>query len=35
MWQAYKNEVKLIDITNTPDNVNWPVPPGGGEPAMI
>ncbi|PXT20816.1 phage tail protein, partial [Salmonella enterica subsp. enterica] len=18
----------LIDITNTPDNVNWPVPPG-------
>ncbi|EDJ0989638.1 phage tail protein, partial [Salmonella enterica subsp. enterica] len=19
---------KLIDITNTPDNVNWPVPPG-------
>ncbi|EDW9925771.1 phage tail protein, partial [Salmonella enterica] len=29
MWLAYKNEVKLIDITNTPDNVNWPVPPGG------
>ncbi|EAA4116272.1 phage tail protein, partial [Salmonella enterica] len=28
MWLAYKNEVKLIDITNTPDNVNWPVPPG-------
>ncbi|EAB2564006.1 phage tail protein, partial [Salmonella enterica subsp. enterica serovar Typhimurium] len=27
MWLAYKNEVKLIDITNTPDNVNWPVPP--------
>ncbi|EOU3841906.1 phage tail protein [Salmonella enterica subsp. enterica serovar Anatum] len=26
--------MKLIDITNTPDNVNWPVPPGG-EPAMI
>ncbi|EAA3198549.1 phage tail protein, partial [Salmonella enterica] len=26
MWLAYKNEVKLIDITNTPDNVNWPVP---------
>ncbi|EAB1803090.1 phage tail protein, partial [Salmonella enterica subsp. enterica serovar Newport] len=24
MWLAYKNEVKLIDITNTPDNVNWP-----------
>ncbi|EAB4725640.1 phage tail protein, partial [Salmonella enterica] len=23
MWLAYKNEVKLIDITNTPDNVNW------------
>ncbi|EAA1157585.1 phage tail protein, partial [Salmonella enterica subsp. enterica serovar Newport] len=22
MWLAYKNEVKLIDITNTPDNVN-------------
>ncbi|EAB3690091.1 phage tail protein, partial [Salmonella enterica] len=21
MWLAYKNEVKLIDITNTPDNV--------------
>ncbi|EAM9054028.1 phage tail protein, partial [Salmonella enterica] len=21
-WLAYKNEVKLIDITNTPDNVN-------------
>ncbi|EBJ7382426.1 phage tail protein [Salmonella enterica] len=34
MWLAYKNEVKLIDITNTPDSVNWPVPPGG-EPAMI
>ncbi|HAE3704160.1 TPA_asm: phage tail protein, partial [Salmonella enterica subsp. enterica serovar Thompson] len=28
MWLAYNNEVKLIDITNTPDNVNWPVPPG-------
>ncbi|EDV3646832.1 phage tail protein, partial [Salmonella enterica subsp. enterica serovar Thompson] len=27
MWLAYNNEVKLIDITNTPDNVNWPVPP--------
>ncbi|EAQ1773190.1 phage tail protein, partial [Salmonella enterica] len=26
MWLDYKNEVKLIDITNTPDNVNWPVP---------
>ncbi|EBI0175804.1 phage tail protein, partial [Salmonella enterica subsp. enterica serovar Cerro] len=26
MWLAYKNEVKLIDITNTPENVNWPVP---------
>ncbi|ECK6406147.1 phage tail protein, partial [Salmonella enterica] len=25
VWLAYKNEVKLIDITNTPDNVNWPV----------
>ncbi|EDW8175111.1 phage tail protein, partial [Salmonella enterica subsp. enterica serovar 4,[5],12:b:-] len=24
VWLAYKNEVKLIDITNTPDNVNWP-----------
>ncbi|ECU4021699.1 phage tail protein, partial [Salmonella enterica subsp. enterica serovar Manhattan] len=24
MWLDYKNEVKLIDITNTPDNVNWP-----------
>ncbi|EBM0168556.1 phage tail protein, partial [Salmonella enterica] len=23
MWLAYNNEVKLIDITNTPDNVNW------------
>ncbi|EAN4687499.1 phage tail protein, partial [Salmonella enterica] len=22
VWLAYKNEVKLIDITNTPDNVN-------------
>ncbi|ECP5580899.1 phage tail protein, partial [Salmonella enterica] len=21
MWLAYNNEVKLIDITNTPDNV--------------
>ncbi|EOV0268295.1 hypothetical protein ACOIPW_000903 [Salmonella enterica] len=21
--------MKLIDITNTPDNINWPVPPGG------
>ncbi|ECE5795592.1 tail fiber assembly protein [Salmonella enterica subsp. diarizonae] len=27
-WLAYKNEVKAFDVTITPENVNWPVPPG-------
>ncbi|ECI5696500.1 phage tail protein [Salmonella enterica subsp. diarizonae] len=26
---AYKSEVKTVDVTTTPDNVNWPVPPEG------
>ncbi|WP_241168450.1 tail fiber assembly protein [Escherichia coli] len=26
-WQAYKNEVKAVDVTTAPENVNWPVPP--------
>ncbi|EBA9124592.1 tail fiber assembly protein [Salmonella enterica] len=28
-WMAYKSEVKTVDVTTTPDNVNWPVPPEG------
>ncbi|EAX0034523.1 phage tail protein, partial [Salmonella enterica subsp. arizonae serovar 40:z36:-] len=27
-WLAYKNEVKAVDVTTDPENVNWPVPPG-------
>lgn len=26
-WLAYKNEVKAVDVTTEPDNVNWPVDP--------
>nr|EKY0314284.1 tail fiber assembly protein [Citrobacter freundii] len=26
-WLAYKNEVKSVDVTTDPENVNWPVPP--------
>ncbi|OUE72433.1 hypothetical protein AZ006_000592 [Citrobacter freundii] len=26
-WQAYKNEVKAVDVTINPENVNYPVPP--------
>ncbi|MEY5966026.1 tail fiber assembly protein, partial [Salmonella enterica subsp. enterica serovar Corvallis] len=26
-WLAYKNEVKAVDVTTAPENVNWPVPP--------
>lgn len=26
-WLDYKNEVKAVDITTDPDNVNWPQPP--------
>ncbi|EDV7623023.1 tail fiber assembly protein, partial [Salmonella enterica subsp. diarizonae] len=26
-WLAYKNEVKAVDVTTTPDNVNWPAKP--------
>lgn len=26
-WLAYKNEVKAVDVTTTPVNVNWPAPP--------
>ncbi|ECC3553136.1 tail fiber assembly protein [Salmonella enterica subsp. enterica] len=26
-WQAYKNEVKAIDVTTDPEHVNWPVIP--------
>ncbi|ELJ4824482.1 tail fiber assembly protein [Salmonella enterica] len=28
-WLANKNEVKLVDITTTPDNIIWPVSPEG------
>ncbi|EEF3817948.1 tail fiber assembly protein [Salmonella enterica subsp. diarizonae] len=28
-WLAYKNEDKAVDVTTAPENVNWPVPPGG------
>lgn len=27
VWLAYKNEVKSVDVTTDPDNVNWPVAP--------
>ncbi|EAV6313753.1 phage tail protein [Salmonella enterica subsp. enterica] len=27
MWLVYKNEVKAVNVTITPENVNWPVPP--------
>ncbi|EEO7477491.1 tail fiber assembly protein, partial [Salmonella enterica subsp. diarizonae] len=23
-WLAYKSEVKTVDVTITPENVNWP-----------
>lgn len=26
-WMAYKNEVKAVDVTTGPENVNWPVKP--------
>ncbi|EHA9291230.1 tail fiber assembly protein [Salmonella enterica subsp. enterica serovar Poona] len=26
-WQAYKNEVKAVDVTTAPEHVNWPVIP--------
>ncbi|MCB2241619.1 tail fiber assembly protein, partial [Salmonella enterica] len=26
-WLDYKNEVKAVDVTTTPDNVNWPEKP--------
>ncbi|MDU1181657.1 MAG: tail fiber assembly protein [Citrobacter sp.] len=26
-WLAYKNEVKVVDVTTDPEHVNWPVPP--------
>ncbi|WP_213854438.1 tail fiber assembly protein [Escherichia coli] len=26
-WLAYKNDVKAVDVTTDPGNVNWPVPP--------
>ncbi|MCK3718584.1 tail fiber assembly protein [Escherichia coli] len=26
-WLAYKNEVKMVDVTTDPEHVNWPVPP--------
>ncbi|ENP3040916.1 tail fiber assembly protein [Salmonella enterica] len=26
-WQAYKNEVKAVDVTTDPEHVNWPVIP--------
>nr|DAN87494.1 MAG TPA: tail fiber assembly protein [Caudoviricetes sp.] len=26
-WLDYKNEVKAVDVTTDPDNVNWPQPP--------
>ncbi|EAR7757154.1 tail fiber assembly protein [Salmonella enterica] len=28
-WLTNKNEVKLVDITTTPDNIIWPAPPKG------
>ncbi len=27
-WQAYKNEIKTLDIASDPYNVNWRTPPG-------
>ncbi|MBH0571190.1 tail fiber assembly protein [Salmonella enterica] len=26
-WMAYKNEVRSVDVTTDPENINWPVPP--------
>lgn len=26
-WLAYKNDVKAVNVTTDPGNVNWPVPP--------
>lgn len=26
-WLLYKNQVKDVDVTTDPDNVNWPVAP--------
>lgn len=26
-WLAYKNQVKAVDVTTDPENVNWPVAP--------
>ncbi|EEG1432448.1 tail fiber assembly protein [Salmonella enterica subsp. enterica serovar Mbandaka] len=26
-WLAYKNDVKLVDVTTDPEHVSWPVPP--------
>lgn len=26
-WLAYKNDVKSVDVTITPEKINWPVPP--------
>ena len=26
-WLAYKNEVKVVDVTTDPEHVNWPAPP--------
>lgn len=28
-WMAYKNEIKAVDVTTDPENVNWPAPPEG------
>ncbi|EFV0436916.1 tail fiber assembly protein [Salmonella enterica] len=28
-WLTNKSEVKLVDITTTPDNIIWPAPPKG------
>lgn len=26
-WMAYKNKVKVVDVTTDPENVKWPAPP--------
>ncbi|MCE9896587.1 tail fiber assembly protein [Citrobacter portucalensis] len=26
-WMAYKNEVKAVDVTIAPENINWPITP--------
>lgn len=26
-WLAYKNEVKMVDVTTYPEHVNWPMVP--------